>query len=105
MDVLATAVLGLLTLGAGTAALFMSPFLMMATDSADQNAKVGFLGWAYAVTWGGTALGLIGTAVAVFRAAHRHATMWFWPALGIVVIGVCFAIGALLATKVANKPG
>lgn len=104
MDLIATVLLGLLVLGAAAAVLFASPFLLMATDSADERADLKPLGRGYAVTWGGVALGILVSALGVFRAARHDATMWIWPALGLVVIGVCFAIGGWLVTRVARKP-
>ncbi len=104
MDVLATGALGLLLLAAGAAALFMSPFLVMATDSAGEKAKVGLMGWAFAVTWGGAAIGVLGAIAGVIWAARHHGPMWVWPAVGIAVVGVSFALGALLATRVAKAP-
>ncbi|MGI9124064.1 MAG: hypothetical protein ACR2JM_04850 [Mycobacterium sp.] len=102
IDVVATVVLALVTLVAGSTALFMSPFLVMATDSADENARPGLMGWAFAVTWGGAAVGVIGSAVGIVMAQHRGALMWIWPLLGLVIIGASFALGAVLATKVAK---
>ena len=104
MDVIATVLLSLLALGVAAAVLFASPFLLMATDSAAEKADLKPLGRAYAVTWGGVAVGLLGGAVGIFRAARLDTTMWIWPALAIAVIGGCFAVGGRLATRVARKP-
>lgn len=103
MDVLATVALGLACLLAAGGALFASPFLLMATDSAGEKADLKPLGWAYVVTWGGVALGVTGAALGVYRAARHSQTMWVWPALGIVVIGAAFGIGGLLAVRAGRK--
>jgi hypothetical protein len=105
IDVVATAVLGILTLLAAGAALFASPFLLMATDSAGENPDLKPLGWAYVATWGGVIAGVVGAAVGVFLAARADRPMWIWPALGVVVIGSGFAIGGLLAIKTGRHAG
>ena len=102
IDVLATGVLVLVLAAAGAAALFMSPFLVMATDSAGERSKLGLMGWAFAVTWGGAVVGVLGGVIGIVRAARSDGLMWIWPAAGIVVVGVCFGLGALLATNVAK---
>lgn len=103
IDLVATMVVGIGTLLAAGAALVTSPFLLMATDSADEKADLKPLGWAYAVTWGGVAVGVIGAAVGVFAAARNGQLMWIWPALGILVIGAGFAMGGVLAIRTARK--
>lgn len=105
MDLIATVLLGLGLLAAAGAALFMSPFLVMATDSAGDNPRTAMLVAAYAVTWGGTAAGVLGALAGLIRAAGREQPMWIWPALGIAVIGVSFAVGVALATKVVRRRG
>lgn len=105
MDTAITAVLSLLTLVAAGAALFMSPFLIMATDSSGEKPKLASLWWAFAVIWGGTAAAVIAAAVGVVKAARRHTSMWIWPSGAIVLIGVCFGIGVLLAGRVTRKSG
>ena len=75
IDTVATVVLSLLALGAAGVALFSSPFLVMATDSAGGKPNLKPLGWAYAV---------IGTAV-----------------LAVIVVG--YAPGVFLATTVIPK--
>ena len=102
IDVLATGVLGLLLLVAGGAALFMSPFLVMATDSAGEKSRLGLMGWAFAATWGGAALGVLGGIIGIVRAARHGGLMWIWPVVGIAVVGVSFVLGALLATQAAK---
>lgn len=103
LDTIATVVLSLALLAAAGAALFMSPFLVMATDSAGDKPRTGMLGWAFVVTWGGVAAGVIGAAVGVLRSVRSDTTMWWWPALGIAVVGASFALGGLLATRVVRK--
>lgn len=103
MDLIVTVLLSLLCLGAAGAVLFASPFLLMSTDSAGENADLKPLGRAYTVTWGGVAVGVLGAAIGIFRAARHQSTMWIWPALGLLVIGACFAAGGWLATRVARK--
>ncbi len=103
MDVLATVVSAIVVVLAAAAALFLSPFLLMATDSADQNADLRPLGWAYAVNWGGVAVGVVGAAPGVHRAVRHGGVMWIWPVLGIVVIGAGFAVAGLLAMRAARK--
>lgn len=102
MDLIATALLGLLALAAAGAVLFTSPFLVMASDSAGEKPRTAMLALAFLITWGGVAAGLVGAGVGIFRAARHHATMWIWPALGIAVIGASFALGGWLATKVVR---
>lgn len=109
MDTFATAVLSLLAVVAAGGALIMSPFLVMATDSAGATGdkpRFAALWWAFAIIWGGVAAAVIGAAFGIVKAAHRHTTMWVWPAGAIALIGGCFALGVFLATKVvrAEKP-
>ena len=96
-------VLGIGVLTAAGAALFTSPFLLMATDSAGEDADLKPLGRAYLVTWGAVAAGVIGAALGVYRAVRGGHLMWIWPALGILVIGAGFAAGGLLAIRTARK--
>ena len=103
MDVIATVLLALLGLGAAAGVLFTSPFMVMATDAADRKPRTSLLGLAFAVTWGGVGVGVIGAAVGIFRAARDDTPMWIWPALGIALIGGCFGLGAWLATKVVRR--
>ena len=104
MDVVATVLLSLIALAAAAAVLFTSPFLVMAADAADRKPRMSVLGAAFAVTWSGVAVGVIGAAFGIVRAARHDTVMWIWPAMGIALIGVCFALGAWLATKVVRRP-
>ncbi len=104
MDVVATVMLSLVALAAAAAVLFTSPFLMMATDAADRKPRMSALGLAFALTWGGVAVGMIGAAIGIVRAARQDTAMWIWPTMAIALIGVCFALGAWLATKVVRRP-
>ncbi len=109
MDAFATVVLSLLAVVAAGGALIMSPLLVMATDSAGSDGPDGdkprfaALWWAFAIIWGGVATAVIGAAFGIVKAAHRHATMWVWPAGAIALIGGCFALGVFLATKVVRS--
>ena len=103
MDVIATVVLAILLVLAAAAALFLSPFLLMATDSADEKADLTPLGWSYVVNWGAVAVGVAGAALGIYRAARHSDPTWIWPALGIVLIGAGFTIGGLLAIRVTRK--
>lgn len=105
MDLIATVLLSLLGTAAAAAVVFTSPFLVMATDSAGDKPRTGFLGLAFAVTFGGVAVGVLGAGIGVFRAARHDTTMWIWPAMGLAVIGLCFVLGGWLATKVVRKTG
>ncbi|MCW1957798.1 MAG: hypothetical protein KIH64_004475 [Mycobacterium sp.] len=104
MDLIATVLLSLLGLAAAAAVLFTSPFLVMATDSADGKPRMSALGSAFAVTWGGAAVGVIGPGIGIFRAARHGTAMWIWPAMGIALIGACFTLGAWLASKAGSAP-
>ena len=103
IDVVATVALSVLLLVAAGAALFTSPFLLMATDSADVNADLKPLGWAYVFVWGGVVVGIVGAALGVYRAARYGGLMWIWPALGVAVIGAGFVAGGLLAVRTGRK--
>ncbi|MCB0932029.1 MAG: hypothetical protein KDB71_09050 [Mycobacterium sp.] len=103
IDVLATAALSILALLAAGAAVFSSPFLLMATDSAGEKPRLSALWWAYAVIGTAVALGLIGAIVGIIEAARHHATMWPWPAAGLAVIALGYGLGVFLATKVVRK--
>ena len=105
IDIVATVVVGIGMLLAAGAALFASPFLVMSTDSAEENADLKPLGMAYVVTWGGVAIGVFGAALGMFVAARHGRLMWIWPALGILVIGAGFALGGFLAIRTTRKTG
>lgn len=93
----------MLTLIAAGAALFSSPFLVMATDSAGERPDLTPLAWAYVCIWTSVAAAVIGTAAGIFAAARRHTTMWHWPAAGLAVIAAGYGLGVFLATKVNRK--
>lgn len=103
IDLVATVALSVLLLAAAGAALFTSPFLLMTTDSADENSDLKPLGRAYVFVWGAVAAGIVGAALGVYRAARHGGLMWIWPALGVAVIGAGFVAGGLLAVRAARK--
>ena len=107
LDVVVTVLLSLLTLGAGAAALFSSPFLLMVTDSAGDSAEnkpnLKPLGWAYAFIYTAVAAGVLVAAVGIVKAARHHTTMWHWPAAGLAIVAVGYGLGLFLASRVVRK--
>ena len=78
-------------------------FFVMATDSCGPNdCHESRLWMAYALTWGGIVVAVVGAIVGMVRAAQRGTALWIWPLLAVVVIGLTWAGGASLATSVAN---
>lgn len=101
-DRVASIVLSLLTALATAVSLFFSPFFVMATDSCGHNnCRDSLVTWAYVVTWGGVALGVVVAVAGMITAARRRTAMWVWPALALLLVVVTFVIGAQLASSAA----
>lgn len=92
-----------LTAVAALGSFAFSWFFVMATDSCGpDNCRESRLWMAYALTWGGIAVAVIGAIVGMVRAAQRGTALWIWPTLAVVLIGLTWAGGAALATSVAR---
>ncbi|PXX65524.1 hypothetical protein DFR70_104589 [Nocardia tenerifensis] len=88
------AVLGLL-------AAYATAFFAFAADAcAYDNCREDYLGAAFVVSWGGTALALAGSLVMIIIAAVKRWSMWYWPVLAAVLIATSFATGLALASQV-----
>ena len=99
LAVLLTALTAISALGSVASSLFF----VMATDSCGpNNCHESRLWLAYALTWGGVAVAVIGVIVGLAAAARRGTALWIWPTLAVVLIGASWVGGAALATSVAR---
>ncbi|MGV0992947.1 MAG: hypothetical protein ACOYBX_11295 [Mycobacterium sp.] len=99
LAVLMTALTAVAALGSVGSSLFF----VMGTDACGpNNCHESRLWLAYALTWGGVAVAVIGTIAGLTVAARRGTVLWIWPALAVVLIGASWAGGAALATSVAR---
>ncbi|MFF3221593.1 hypothetical protein ACFYV7_02255 [Nocardia suismassiliense] len=95
-----------LTLYAGAAALglvaaYFTVFFAFVTDSCGpNNCRDGYLGAAFLVSWGGTALALLGALIMIIVAAVKRWYMWYWPVLAALMIVASFLGGVALASQV-----
>ena len=101
-DRMASVVMSTLALLAGLVSLFVSPFFAMSTDACGSTGcRDSLITWAYAVTWGGVALGVVVAVAGMVTAARRGTVMWVWPALALVLVVATFVSGSQLASAVA----
>jgi hypothetical protein len=100
--VLTTVVSALLLVGSGLV-FYFSLFLAMATDSCFERCREEYIGYAWAVTWGGIAVALKLTLVGVTVGAVRRRLMVVWPLLGIAIVVVSVVVGANLADAAAGR--
>ncbi|MBF6469909.1 hypothetical protein IU427_32825 [Nocardia beijingensis] len=85
----------------GSAAAYFTLFFAFATDPCGtDNCRTDYLGWAFAVSWGGTALAIVGVTGMLILAAVKRWYMWYWPVLAIVLIVLSFAGGLALTSQV-----
>ena len=102
-DRLATILMSVLGAGVALGSFAFSWFFVMATDSCGpDNCHESRLWMAYALTWGGIAVAVVGAIVGMVSAARRGTAMWIWPTLAVLLIGATWAGGAALATSVAR---
>jgi hypothetical protein len=99
-DNLATVVMFLLAFAAGAVSLFWSLFFGMATDACSTHCNDALIGWAYLITWGGTAAAAIVAFTGATLASKRGRPMWIWPTLALAMIIAATAIGAFTAGSV-----
>lgn len=89
----------------GLVAAYFTVFFAFATDPCSPNkCREGYLVAAFAVSWGGTALALLGSLVMIIVAAVKRWYMWYWPVLAMVLIVATFVGGAVLASEVYPRP-
>ena len=101
-DRVASVVLTVLAVLAGSASLLISPFFVMSTDACGhENCRDSLVTWAYVVTWGGLALAAVVGIGGMIAAARRKTRMWVWPALALLLVVGSFAVGATLASSAA----
>ncbi|MGK8521176.1 hypothetical protein ACRS6B_06265 [Nocardia asteroides] len=85
----------------GPAAAYFTVFFAFATDPCGpDDCRTGYLGWAFVVSWGGTAFAIVGATVMLIVAAVRRWYLWYWPVLAIVLTVASFGGGLALASQV-----
>ncbi|WP_280479543.1 hypothetical protein [Nocardia asiatica] len=100
-DVVLAVVLYCVAAVLGLAAAYFTVFFAFATDPCGpDDCRTGYLGWAFAVSWGGTALAIVGATGMLILAAVKRWYMWYWPVLAIVLIVASFSSGLALAGQV-----
>ncbi|MGY1945831.1 hypothetical protein [Nocardia asiatica] len=100
-DVVLAVVLFCVAAVLGLAAAYFTVFFAFATDPCGpDDCRTGYLGWAFAVSWGGTALAIVGATGMLILAAVKRWYMWYWPVLAIVLIVASFGGGLALAGQV-----
>ncbi|WP_327110938.1 hypothetical protein OHB12_24320 [Nocardia sp. NBC_01730] len=89
----------------GLVAAYFTLFFAFATDPCTQdNCRTEYLTWAFVVSWGGTALALLGSLALLVVAAVKRWYLWFWPVSAILLIIGSFFGGAALAAQVYIGP-
>ncbi|WP_069161346.1 hypothetical protein [Nocardia altamirensis] len=85
----------------GLVAAYFTVFFAFAADPCSaNNCRDGYLGAAFAVSWGGTAVALVGSLVMVIVAAVQRWYQWYWPVLAMIMIVASFLGGVALASQV-----
>ncbi|MFI7001206.1 hypothetical protein [Nocardia sp. NPDC050175] len=89
----------------GLLAAYATLFFAFATDACGtNNCNDSYLGAAFIVSWGGTALALVGSLVMIIVAGLKRWYMWYWPVLAALLIVASFASGVALASHVYAGP-
>lgn len=89
----------------GMLAAYATIFFAFAADACGtNNCNDGYLGAAFIVSWGGTALALVGSLVMIVVAGLKRWYMWYWPVLAVLLIVASFAGGVALAAQVYATP-
>ncbi|MEU1547562.1 hypothetical protein [Nocardia sp. NPDC005745] len=100
-DVVLAVVLYCVAAVLGLAAAYFTVFFAFATDPCGpDNCRTDYLGWAFVVSWGGTAFAVVGVTGMLILAAVKRWYMWYWPVLAIVLIVASFGGGLALASQV-----
>ncbi|MET9024799.1 hypothetical protein ABZW96_04170 [Nocardia sp. NPDC004168] len=100
-DVVLAVVLYSVAVVLGAAAAYFTVFFAFASDPCGQdNCRTEYLGWAFAVSWGGTATAIVGVTAILVLAAIKRWYMWYWPVLAMALIVLSFAGGVALASQV-----
>ncbi|NKY27958.1 hypothetical protein [Nocardia gamkensis] len=100
-DVVLAVVLYCVAAVLGLAAAYFTVFFAFATDPCGpDNCRTDYLGWAFVVSWGGTAFAIVGVTGMLILAAVKRWYMWYWPVLAIVLIVASFGGGLALASQV-----
>ena len=103
VDITLTVILSALTVMCALGAVAFSFFFVMAADSCgSRSCDYDALGAAYLVTWGGIGVAILVGATGVIVAAVRTRTMWFWPAVSLLLVAVSTGIGVSLADSVMH---
>lgn len=84
---------------AAIASVKYSGLFVLAIDACGPDNCGSTLVWAYVVTWGGVALAAIVLIAGLWRSTRRGTGMWIWPVLALVLVGVTFAGGYVLANS------
>ncbi|WP_063016719.1 hypothetical protein [Nocardia niwae] len=100
-DVVLAVVLYCVAAVLGLAAAYFTLFFAFATDPCGaDNCRTDYLGWAFAVSWGGTALAITGMSGMLILAAVKRWYLWYWPVLAMMLIAASFAGGVALASQI-----
>ncbi|WP_157129372.1 hypothetical protein [Nocardia amamiensis] len=104
-DLTLAAVLYVGAVALGSAAAYFTVFFAFATDPCSYGTcRTEYLTWAFAVSWGGTALALLGTLAVLIVAAIRRWYLWFWPVLAMLLIVGSYCGGLALAGQIYTGP-
>ncbi|KAA8890388.1 hypothetical protein F3087_03575 [Nocardia colli] len=89
----------------GMLAAYATIFFAFAADACGpKNCNDSYLGAAFIVSWGGTAVALVGSLVMIVIAGLKRWYMWYWPVLAALLIVASFAGGVALASQVYATP-
>ncbi|WP_433660545.1 hypothetical protein ACQPW1_47800 [Nocardia sp. CA-128927] len=89
----------------GLLAAYATVFFAFAADACGaNNCNDSYLGAAFIVSWGGTALALVGSLIMIIVAGLERWYMWYWPVLAAVLIVASFFGGVALASQVYTGP-
>ncbi|MFB8276158.1 hypothetical protein [Nocardia colli] len=89
----------------GVLAAYATIFFAFAADACGpKNCNDSYLGAAFIVSWGGTAVALVGSLVMIVIAGLKRWYMWYWPVLAAILIVASFAGGVALASQVYATP-
>ncbi|MEV6556735.1 hypothetical protein AB0M22_13525 [Nocardia sp. NPDC051756] len=89
----------------GMLAAYATVFFAFAADACGtNNCNDSYLGAAFIVSWGGTAIALVGSLIMIIVAGLKRWYMWYWPVLAALLIVGSFAGGVALASQVYATP-
>lgn len=88
----------------GLCAAYATIFFAFAADSCnDQTCNSDYIGLAFVVSWGGTAVALVGALVMLIVSTVKGWLMWYWPVIATaIVVGGFFAGFALAMNAIGS---